>query len=66
MAKKAKIIKQWVGLRPFRLGGVRLEYEYYKEMTHVIHNYGHGGSGVTLRDPSHITSYLIWKPHVFR
>ena len=39
---------QWVGLRPFRLGGVRLEYEYYKGKLHVIHNYGHGGSGVTL------------------
>jgi len=33
-----------VGLRPFRRGGVRLENE---AGTHVVHNYGHGGSGVT-------------------
>jgi len=48
---KSKIIEEWVGLRPGRTS-IRLERE---EMTdsqgrtaHVIHNYGHGGSGVTL------------------
>jgi D-amino-acid oxidase len=34
-----------VGLRPFRQGGVRLERQ---PGTRLIHNYGHGGSGVTL------------------
>lgn len=34
-----------VGLRPFRQGGVRLERQ---AGTRLIHNYGHGGSGVTL------------------
>ncbi len=34
-----------VGLRPFRPGGIRLEHE---QDTRTIHNYGHGGSGVTL------------------
>jgi D-amino-acid oxidase len=34
-----------VGLRPFRTGGVRLERA---PGTRLIHNYGHGGSGVTL------------------
>jgi D-amino-acid oxidase len=34
-----------VGLRPFRERGVRLEPE---PGTRIIHNYGHGGSGVTL------------------
>ncbi len=34
-----------VGLRPFRNQGVRLEAE---ADTRIIHNYGHGGSGVTL------------------
>jgi D-amino-acid oxidase len=34
-----------VGLRPFRQGGVRLERP---AGTRLIHNYGHGGSGVTL------------------
>jgi D-amino-acid oxidase len=34
-----------VGLRPFRRDGVRLEREAGRP---VVHNYGHGGSGVTL------------------
>jgi D-amino-acid oxidase len=34
-----------VGLRPFRRTGVRLEHE---PGSRIIHNYGHGGSGVTL------------------
>ena len=33
-----------VGLRPFRPTNVRLEHE---PGTRIIHNYGHGGSGVT-------------------
>jgi len=33
-----------VGLRPFRDGSVRLEHEVG---TRLVHNYGHGGSGVT-------------------
>jgi D-amino-acid oxidase len=34
-----------VGLMQFRSGSVRLERE---PGTHIVHNYGHGGSGVTL------------------
>jgi D-amino-acid oxidase len=34
-----------VGLRPFRRQGVRLEIE---PATRIVHNFGHGGSGVTL------------------
>jgi D-amino-acid oxidase len=34
-----------VGLRPFRHEGVRLEAE---AGSRIVHNYGHGGSGVTL------------------
>lgn len=34
-----------VGLRPFRAGGVRLEAQ---PGTRIVHNYGHGGAGVTL------------------
>jgi D-amino-acid oxidase len=34
-----------VGLRPFRQGSVRLEGE---PGARIVHNYGHGGSGVTL------------------
>lgn len=35
------------GLRPIRLGGVRLEAEEVGGRT-VVHDYGHGGAGVTL------------------
>jgi glycine/D-amino acid oxidase-like deaminating enzyme len=35
------------GLRPFRSGGVRLERESLADKI-LIHNYGHGGAGVTL------------------
>jgi len=34
----------YTGLRPFRVGGCRLELE---EGTNIVHNYGHGGSGVS-------------------
>jgi len=34
-----------VGLRPARTAGVRLEHQ---PGTRILHNYGHGGSGVTL------------------
>lgn len=34
-----------VGLRPFRAGGVRLQVQ---PGTRIVHNYGHGGAGVTL------------------
>lgn len=34
-----------VGLRPFRPGGVRLETQ---PNTQIVHNYGHGGAGVSL------------------
>ena len=39
-----------VGLRPLRTSGVRLERDNVTVATGVpvIHNYGHGGSGITL------------------
>jgi hypothetical protein len=42
-----------VGVRPHRRGGVRLELEEGPLETpsgkkHLIHNYGHGGGGITL------------------
>lgn len=36
-----------VGLRPFREGGPRIETERLREKL-LVHNYGHGGSGITL------------------
>ncbi|XP_035219061.1 D-aspartate oxidase-like isoform X3 [Stegodyphus dumicola] len=48
--KKAKVLREWVGLRPGR-PKPRLERETQvlgEKVLEVIHNYGHGGSGVTL------------------
>uniref|UniRef100_A0A1A9UUS3 FAD dependent oxidoreductase domain-containing protein n=1 Tax=Glossina austeni TaxID=7395 RepID=A0A1A9UUS3_GLOAU len=43
---QAQHLYDWVGLRPGRVS-VRLELERFGEKL-LIHNYGHGGSGVTL------------------
>jgi D-amino-acid oxidase len=45
---KPTVIRERVGLRPFRKSGVRLESEKLRDGRIVIHNYGHGGSGFTL------------------
>jgi D-amino-acid oxidase len=45
--RDAKPISHRVGLRPFRKSGVRVEIDRAYDVP-VIHNYGHGGSGVTL------------------
>lgn len=37
-----------IGLRPFREGGPRIELEELPNGARVIHNYGHGGAGVSL------------------
>ncbi|GGL98948.1 hypothetical protein GCM10011594_18620 [Nakamurella endophytica] len=44
---KDRVIKQVAGLRPFRSSGFRVGSERIGTKT-VIHNYGHGGCGVTL------------------
>jgi len=43
-----RVVRERVGLRPFRKSGVRLETEKLRDGRTVIHNYGHGGSGFTL------------------
>jgi D-amino-acid oxidase len=43
-----RVLRERVGLRPFRRSGVRLEKEKLSDGRTVIHNYGHGGSGFTL------------------
>lgn len=45
--KNARIISQWVGIRPGR-PTVRLEHEVMPNGKIIVHNYGHGGCGVTL------------------
>jgi D-amino-acid oxidase len=42
------VLRERVGLRPFRRSGVCLEQRQLRDGRRVIHNYGHGGSGFTL------------------
>lgn len=42
-----RIVKETVGLRPFRASGPRIEKELLGKKT-IVHNYGHGGSGWSL------------------
>jgi D-amino-acid oxidase len=42
------LIRERVGLRPGRSGGVRVTAEKLRDGRVAIHNYGHGGSGFTL------------------
>lgn len=42
-----RIVKETVGLRPFRPSGPRLDVEALDKKT-IVHNYGHGGSGWSL------------------
>ncbi|GAB3163755.1 FAD-dependent oxidoreductase [Telluribacter humicola] len=42
-----RIVKETVGLRPFRASGPRLDTEQLGNKT-IVHNYGHGGSGWSL------------------
>ena len=49
--RAARVQRVWAGLRPYRQGGVRLELERRPiagRLVPVVHNYGHGGSGVTM------------------
>lgn len=42
------LLRERVGLRPCRAGGVRIAPEKLRDGRTVIHNYGHGGAGFTL------------------
>ena len=44
---KENIIGTNVGIRPYRKTGVRIEAEKIRNKL-IIHNYGYGGSGLTL------------------
>lgn len=44
----ARVIGHRVGLRPARDGGVRIEAEPLPGGGRLVHNYGHGGAGVTV------------------
>src|SRR4051812_24278128 len=46
-ASSNRLIRSSVGLRPFRPSGFRVEREALGAKT-IVHNYGHGGGGITL------------------
>lgn len=49
--QKAEVVSVTVGLRPFRKQGPRVQLEemtFQETTVQVIHNYGHGGSGITM------------------
>ncbi len=45
--KASDVRRVYAGLRPFRAGGIRIELEQ-RNGRPIVHNYGHGGAGVTL------------------
>ncbi len=47
VATRANLIRSYAGLRPYRAAGFRLEAERL-DGKQLIHNYGHGGGGMTL------------------
>jgi glycine/D-amino acid oxidase-like deaminating enzyme len=58
---KDRIIRTVVGLRPFRPSGFRVEKEKLDRKV-VIHNYGHGGGGITLSwGTSHIAIEELYR-----
>jgi hypothetical protein len=58
---KDRIIRTVVGLRPFRSSGFRVEKESIGRKI-VVHNYGHGGGGITLSwGTSHIAVEELYR-----
>jgi D-amino-acid oxidase len=57
-AEALSIVRHAVGLRPLRIGGVRLEKEKIGGVW-VVHNYGHGGFGCKSN------LFYFWREHLF-
>lgn len=51
------------GLRPYRRGSVRIELEHFAGRP-LVHNYGHGGAGITLAPGSALEVLDLLKPHL--
>lgn len=59
-----RVIRTVVGLRPYRPGGFVVREERFGDKR-VIHNYGHGGGGITLSwGTSELALELGWNPEV--
>ncbi|MFE7134493.1 FAD-dependent oxidoreductase [Streptomyces sp. NPDC057638] len=57
---RARVLGHRVGLRPVRRGGVRIEAERIPGGGLLVHNYGHGGAGVTVAwGCAHATAELV-------
>jgi D-amino-acid oxidase len=54
------ILRRIAGIRPFREGGFRIEHESISGKE-VIHNYGHGGAGVTMSWGSAEEVVRLWR-----
>ena len=46
------------GVRPFKKNGIRVERETFGNKT-IIHNYGHGGAGISLCPATAIEAALL-------
>lgn len=61
-AEAGRVIRSLVGLRPYRTSGFRVEAEKLDGKL-VVHNYGHGGSGITLSwGSSALAVQQAWNP----
>ncbi|MXX69347.1 MAG: FAD-dependent oxidoreductase [Gemmatimonadales bacterium] len=60
-----RVIRTTVGLRPFRPAGFRVAIERLDEKT-VIHNYGHGGAGISLSWGTGLLVSELAEPHPSR
>ena len=57
--RRDRIVRTVAGLRPYRPSGFRIETERLGR-TIVVHNYGHGGGGITLSwGTSHLAAELV-------
>ena len=60
-----RVIRTSVGLRPFRPAGFRVATERFDDKT-VIHNYGHGGAGISLSWGTGLLAAELAEPHPSR
>ena len=59
-----RVTRRLVGLRPYRPAGFRVQAERLDGKT-VVHNYGHGGAGITLSwGTSQLAVHLAWQSEV--
>lgn len=65
---EAPVLREWVGLRPARASGPRTEVEITRNASNeefaIVHNYGHGGLGVSLSLSSANTVVRLCKEYL--